>query len=198
MRARPILLAAVVVAAVLASGCSNDEDPSIAVESESTTSTTAAPDADAAAHNDADVTFVQMMIPHHEQAVEMAVMASERAGSPEVLELAARIEQAQQPEIDLMRGWLAEWGEEEGGADMDMGDMDMQDRMAELEAAGETEFDRRFLELMIEHHGGALEMAEQEVAEGSFEPAIELATQIVEAQQAEIDEMQSLLDGSQG
>lgn len=195
MRTRPIVFVAVALAAIVASGCSNDDDPSVAVESDSMASSTAA-DATAAGdeHNDADVTFAQVMIPHHERAVEMAVMASERAGSPEVLELAARIEQAQQPEIELMRGWLATWGDKDTG--MEMGDMNEQ--MTELEAAGDTEFDRMFLEMMIEHHSSAIEMAEQEVADGAYEPAIELAGQIIDAQQAEIELMQSLLDQSQG
>jgi uncharacterized protein (DUF305 family) len=61
-------------------------------------------------HNQADVMFAQMMIPHHEQAIEMTELASTRASNADVKALAAQIQAAQQPEINEMRGWLASWG----------------------------------------------------------------------------------------
>lgn len=156
-----------------------------------------------AGHNDADVTFAQEMIPHHQQAIEMAALADTRAESQEVKDLAADIEAAQDPEIETMTGWLESWGEdvpEEGMSGMDHGDMsseDMpgmmsEDEMTDLEGAG-AEFDQMFLTMMIEHHEGAIEMAQTEQADGEFPDAIELAENIETAQTAEVQTMQDLL-----
>lgn len=150
--------------------------------------------------NDADVTFAQGMIVHHEGALEMAQMADGRAQDPRVLDLADRIEAAQDPEIQTMTGWLEDWGqptsgEESGGMDMDggmdMGGMNMD--MSGLEAASGAEFDRMWLEMMTQHHRGAVDMADTEIADGQNADAIALAEQIVESQSAEIEEMGTLL-----
>lgn len=167
--------------------------------------TTSAPTAGggvtAAAHNGADATFAQMMIIHHEGAVEMADLAEQTAATAVVRSLASRIKSAQGPEIEQMRGWLEEWGEpapEDSGmagmdhGGMDMGGLDQQAAMDELGKLTGTEFDRRFLELMILHHEGAITMAEAEIADGQNEAAIGLAQAIVSAQQKEIAEMQGL------
>lgn len=154
---------------------------------------------DSAEHNDADVTFAQSMIPHHEQAVEMAVLAATRAASDEVKDLASRIEAAQQPEIDTMRSWLEAWGEDlEGGMEgmegmSEMDGMTSEDDMSRLESADGAEFDRMFLEMMKEHHEGAIEMAQTELDEGSYPPALEVAQEIIDAQTAEIEEIDGLL-----
>lgn len=157
----------------------------------------------AAEFNDADVTFVQGMIPHHEQAIEMAQLADSRAESQDVKELASRIEAAQGPEIETMRGWLEEWDQPESAGD-DMGGMDhggsdmsggMSDEdMAALEAAQGAEFDEMFLTMMVEHHQGAIEMAQTEVDEGENADAIALAEKIISDQEAEIEEMDGLLE----
>lgn len=147
--------------------------------------------------NDADVAFAQGMIPHHRQAVEMAELADTRAESPEVIDLAGRIEGAQEPEIQQMQGWLEEWGQDEGSSDMEQGSMDgmmSDDEMTSLEDAAGAEFDEMFLTMMIQHHEGAVEMAETELDEGQDPEARELAQTITDAQQAEIGEMQGLLD----
>ena len=156
--------------------------------------------------NQADITFAQQMIPHHEQAIEMAEMAQGRASSDEVLELAKTIEAAQGPEIDTMQSWLETWGEEVPSGDMggmDHGDMgsdsgDMagmmdEDEMNALMAASGPDWDRMFLEMMIEHHEGAIEMAEVEVDQGENPDAVALAEKIISDQQAEITQMQQLL-----
>lgn len=164
-------------------------------------------DSGAAEYNDADVTFAQEMIPHHRQAIEMAALAGDRAGDAEVRRLAADIEAAQQPEIATMTGWLESWGEEvpEDGmdhADMGhgsedaMGGMMSAEEMAELEQARGAEFDRLFLQMMVAHHEGALEMARTEQAEGENPDALKLAEKIEADQQAEIAEMQQLLESS--
>lgn len=157
-----------------------------------------------AAHNDADVTFAQEMIPHHQQAVEMAALAESRAADPEVRELAAAIEAAQEPEIETMTGWLEAWDEEVPAGSMDHGDrghgseampgMMSAEEMADLEQPEGTEFDRLFLEMMVEHHSGALEMARTEQAEGEHPEALALAEKIEADQKAEIATMQQLLE----
>ncbi|MFC3995015.1 DUF305 domain-containing protein [Nocardiopsis sediminis] len=157
-------------------------------------SPSASPEASAEA-NSADVMFAQMMIPHHEQAVEMSQLAETRAGD-DVLDLAQRIEAAQGPEIERLTGMLETWGEPtepEGGMDHGMDGMMNDDQMAELEAADGEAFDTLYLELMIEHHEGAVEMAQTELEDGSYPEATEMAQEIVDAQEAEIEEMRGLL-----
>lgn len=156
--------------------------------------------------NQADVEFAQQMIPHHRQAVEMAELAEQRAGSAEVEELAAAIAAAQGPEIETMSGWLSAWGEEvpEETSGMDHGDSAMEEMpgmmsdedIAQLEAANGAPFDQAFLTKMIEHHEGAVEMAETEQAEGKNTDAITLAGKIRADQTAEIQTMQDLLQQS--
>lgn len=147
--------------------------------------------------NDADAAFAAMMIPHHEQAVEMSEMLLAKDDVPaDVTDLAQRIMDAQAPEIDTMSTWLDEWGvdafEHEG---MDHGDDGMMsdDEMAELDDATGADASRIYLEQMIEHHEGAITMAEDEVADGQNPDAVDLAQTIVDTQQAEIEEMQQLL-----
>lgn len=145
--------------------------------------------------NDADVMFAQMMIPHHEQAIEMAELAEAQSTNPEVLALAADIKAAQQPEIDQLTGWLKDWGKPTS-SDMgghDMGGMMSPEQMAELEAATGEQFDQLWLQMMIEHHQGAIDMAKSEIADGKNPDAIEMAKTIEQTQQAEIDTMTDLL-----
>ncbi len=156
----------------------------------------------AASSSSADVAFAQGMIPHHEQAVAMARLADDRAGA-RVRDLAARIEAAQGPEIGRLRGFLADWGaapaaDHHGGhGDMagmaGMAGMMSDEQMAALGRASGAAFDRSFLQMMIAHHEGAVTMARAELDAGVDPRARELAQQIVDAQQAEIAEMRTLL-----
>lgn len=154
--------------------------------------------ADAPASNDADVEFLQGMIPHHEQAVDMAGMAVEQAESEQVKELASRIQDAQGPEIEQMRQMLRSIGADETSMDHDRdsmgGGMMSEEEMVEMSEAQGAEFDTMFLEMMIRHHEGAVEMAEKELAEGELAEAKALAQKIIDAQEAEIEEMQGLLE----
>ena len=205
MRKRMMWVGSLAIAGgVVLGACGGDEDPSVVGDDTETSSSSSEAEADstdtseaAATFNDADVTFAQSMIIHHEQAIEMARLASTRAESQDVLDLAARIEGAQQPEIDLMTEWLEAWGEEPA-ADMGMDGMDMggmsEQQMTDLEATTGAQFDRMFLEMMIEHHQGAIEMANTETAEGENPEALELAAKIVADQTAEIEEMQAMLE----
>lgn len=152
--------------------------------------------------NMADLMFVQMMVPHHEQAVEMsAVVLAADGVSAEVRDLATQIREAQQPEIEQMEGWLDAWGNDMNRGMEGMGDAEgmssdgMLDgaEMQALQEASGPEVQELFLEGMIEHHQGAIDMAEQEIEEGAYPPALELAERIIDTQQAEIDHMEDLL-----
>ena len=155
---------------------------------------TSAPDA-STDHNSADVTFAQMMIPHHAQAVEMSQMVLMKQDIPaEVMALATKIKAAQGPEIDTMTGWLKSWNEPAqmpSGHSMEgmMGEEDMK----KLEAAQGTEAAKLFLSQMIAHHEGAVKMAQAESTAGKSADAVNLSKAIVTAQEAEIKEMQGLL-----
>ena len=155
-------------------------------------SASASPAADV---NNADMQFTMMMIPHHEQAVEMADMILAKDGIDErVLTLAEQIKAAQGPEIDLMESWLDEWGTPMGDMDgMDHGGMMSDTDMQALEDATGAEASRLFLEQMIAHHQGAIEMAETELANGKNADALALAQAVVDTQSAEIETMQDLL-----
>lgn len=157
-----------------------------------------------ASFNDADVTFAQMMIPHHEQALEMAQLADGRASDAEIKDIVAKVEKAQDPEIKTMKGWLGSWkqptamesmpGMDHGGGDQG-GDGMMSDKdMKELKAMKGTEFDKMFAQMMIDHHKGAIAMAEDERKNGKNADAVQMAGAIVKGQSAEVKQLQSVLD----
>jgi len=153
-----------------------------------------------------------MMVPHHEQAVTMSDLALDpaRGASSEVRALAEQIGSAQHDEIAQMQDWLEEWGadggsghaghesghgsEHGGGGDHAQMDGMLSDgQLAELEAATGPAFDALWLTSMIEHHEGAVTMAETVVADGKDPDVRELAEQIVDVQRDEIAQMQALL-----
>lgn len=137
--------------------------------------------------------FAQMMVPHHEQAIEMSELAPTRTDTPEVLAIAEKIKAGQEPEILLMEAWLpADHGH--GGHDghTGMDGMLTEDELAALEAASGAEFDKLFLEGMIRHHEGAIDMLS--LLDGSEDAdAIALAEQIERVQLEEIAQMKALL-----
>jgi uncharacterized protein (DUF305 family) len=151
-------------------------------------------------HNDADVMFASMMIPHHQQAIEMSDMVLAKDGiDAAVIDLAQQIKDAQAPEIAQMKGWLVGWGANpspSGMSDMDNGgdgtmsqaDMDALDQATGSDAA------RLFLTGMVKHHQGAITMAQEEVANGENPEAKKLAGSIITSQQAEIEKMNTLLE----
>ncbi|MFF6874414.1 DUF305 domain-containing protein [Streptomyces sp. NPDC012474] len=202
---RAALAVAAGAAAVVLAACGGDgADPAAGHGDAGSHGPTGTPSA-TGAHNPQDVTFAQGMIPHHRQALEMARLAGDRASSGAVKDLAGRIEKAQDPEIRTMTGWLKTWGEDvprAAGGGMDhsaaghsgmpgmMGDEDM----AALAKLTGRAFDRQFLTLMVEHHEGAVEMARTEQSKGGYGPAKAMAGDIVTAQQAEIREMNGMLD----
>jgi uncharacterized protein (DUF305 family) len=204
MRKTPATAALVVVLAVTLTACGDDGGS----DTPSTTTEVSATE-----HNDADVAFATDMIQHHAQALSMVDMTMSRDLDPETQALADDIRAAQAPEIESMADWLQEWGEDipetvrdhanaghdgehmDGGemSDSEMPGMMSAEDMKALGDAADAEFQDMWLEMMIEHHEGAVQMAETEIADGRFRPAVELAADIVESQTAEIEKMQALL-----
>lgn len=190
------LAAAALALAGCADGSGSQSMPGMDHGSSSSPSSSSTVTAD---FNDADVMFAQMMIPHHQQAVEMADMILNKEGiDPGVLTLASDIKAAQQPEIDQLQSWLDEWGADMPDMDsmegMDHGGgMMSEDDMQSLKQATGTDAARLFLQQMIEHHRGAIDMALEEATNGQNSDAVALANTIIEAQTSEIATMEELL-----
>lgn len=155
---------------------------------------------DEASFNADDVMFAQMMIPHHEQALEMSAIALDETvgASEDVRRLATTISAAQDPEVAQMTALLTSWGESVvSDHGMDHGMADGMLSAEDLGALGEltgAAFDRAWLVAMTAHHEGAITMAEVVLASGSDPEIRALATAIVDAQKAEIAEMRTLMD----
>jgi uncharacterized protein (DUF305 family) len=161
--------------------------------------------------NHADVAFATAMIPHHAQAVQMANLAADRPLPAALRTLVDGVHTAQVGEVETMVTWLTDWGQEIPETSMDhvnaghdmasMGDPDeggmpgmmSAEEMVELEAATDAEFPDLWMTMMVEHHEGAIAMAETEQEDGHFPAALDLADAVIEAQQAEIAAMESLL-----
>jgi uncharacterized protein (DUF305 family) len=155
--------------------------------------------ASAGAFNDADVMFAQMMLPHHQQAVEMSDDVLGKAGvASRVTALAQRIKAAQQPEITQLTSWLGTWGKAVPSSSASMSGMGEDGMMssgdmAKLKAADGPTASKLFLSQMIAHHEGAVAMAKTETSSGSDAKAVAMAKSIVDSQTAEITEMKALL-----
>jgi uncharacterized protein (DUF305 family) len=195
-------LVAAVAAAVTISGALGGCGTTTAPSSSSPSSSSAV----GQTHNQADIAFAQDMIRHHAQAIAMSKMAAQQAGSPQVKELAARIQVEQQPEIDQLSGLLRAWNAPvppmAGMGQGNMGSMGgampgmmTSGEMQQLGQATGAAFDRMFLQMMISHHQGAVMMAKTELNNGQNPDARQLAQRIIDAQQHEITEMRTLLGG---
>jgi uncharacterized protein (DUF305 family) len=157
--------------------------------------------------NEADVAFMQMMVPHHAQAIEMAELAERHAGSTRVRRLAGRIRAAQGPEILMMAAWLeerdmavpsaaedpSEWDHSRHGHH-GMSGMLTEAQMEELGRARGAAFDRLFLEGMIQHHRGAIDMADDVAVDGIDIMVGEVAADVALTQTAEVGRMREMLD----
>ncbi|MCF8560542.1 DUF305 domain-containing protein [Micrococcus yunnanensis] len=170
-----------------------------------TSSATGSAEEVSAEHNDADVMFAQMMIPHHQQAVEMSEMLLAKDDVPaEVAAFAQKVIDAQGPEIERMNAMLTAWGQDpvdtdgmDGMEGMDHGGMSgmmSEEDMTALDQAQGTEAARLYLEQMTAHHKGAVDMAKDEAKDGQNPQAVQLAEQVIADQEAEITEMQQMLD----
>lgn len=185
--------------ALSVAACGNDDTSS------------ASPEVSATEHNDADVSFASDMLQHHAQALSMVDLTLGRRLDPEVTELAEQIRSAQAPEIETFTDWLTDWDEEVpetmrdhansdgdpgdsmAGMDTDMPGMMSAEDMTALADASDDEFQTMWLEMMVQHHQGALEMAAVETDDGQYEPAVNLAQDIIESQTAEIETMEGLI-----
>lgn len=182
-----VLTAAITLSACTANGMGgmNDDESSSSSEENSTP------------FNDSDVAFAMMMVPHHEQAVEMVDMILSKDGiDAKVIDIATRIKAAQEPEIIELSDWLDAWGSPMGSMSgmSGMGDGMMSgDDMDRLDAATGVGASRLFLEQMTTHHEGAIVMAETEIEDGENPAAISLAEDIASSQKAEISEMADIL-----
>ena len=148
--------------------------------------------------NEADIMFATMMIEHHKQAIEMSDTLLAKDGIDErVVTLAEDIKAAQEPEIQQMQGWLSDWGAESNSSDMGGmdhgGGMMSEEDMQALESAEGNEAARLFLEQMMEHHRGAIDMGKDELNDGQNSDAVTLAQSIIDTQTAEITTMEDLL-----
>ncbi|WP_027661308.1 DUF305 domain-containing protein [Salinispora fenicalii] len=148
------------------------------------------------AHNSLDTWYVQMMIPHHEQALEMSELVPGRAADPQVVALAERIRASQAPEIELLRAWLKARNlpVEVPGHDHDaMRGMQSPEAMRRLAESRGAEFDRLFVEMMSDHHAGAVEMSIDLLKVGAEPILLEFANSVAVEQNVEIGRMRELL-----
>ncbi|MDP9028733.1 MAG: DUF305 domain-containing protein [Actinomycetota bacterium] len=193
MKLRTLALAssALVIALALA-GCSSSQN-GMGMGSDSGRSSTPS---SASSFNDPDIAFATQMIPHHEQAVEMADLILAKTGvDSRVTDLAKKIKAAQEPEIVIMTDWLTSWGQPSPMPmdGMTMNGMMSQDDMDALKNGSGLDSSKLFLQQMIQHHQGALDMAKEELTTGKNAEALALAKRIVTNQTDEIATMKSLL-----
>ena len=160
-----------------------------------------------AMHNQADVDWATGMVPHHGQAVAMAELALTKATNPTVKQLATEIKAAQDPEIKTMSGFLQGWGQPvpatAGGHDMgavgstaggsNMAGMMTDQQMSQLGSASGAGFDRMWVQMMLEHHRGAVAESKTQLSGGSSTEAKQLAQTIIDGQTKEITTMTALL-----
>ncbi|GAB0102155.1 DUF305 domain-containing protein [Nocardia sp. JMUB6875] len=196
-RIKLALIAATSATALLAAGCSSSDDGSMPGMDHGKSSTSAQP-ATRTDFNNADITFLDMMYPHHAQAVEMAKLVPSRSQNQRLITLATAVEQAQAPEMQQITTLLASFGKPAPmtGMNHDMPGMMTKDQMSKLESLSGTDFDKQWMQMMIEHHKGAIDMANTELKQGTNADAKALAQSIVTAQQQEIDQMNGMLGQS--
>lgn len=162
----------------------------------------------ASAHNAVDVAFAQQMIPHHRQAITMAGLAPARTANTKVRDLASQIATDQNREIATLNSWLQTWHapstENDASGGSAMGGMDRaamvgmmsNQQMSQLVKSSGPAFDRLFIQLMIAHDQGAVQMATTELSAGRNPDAMHLATSIQRNQNAQIATMRQLLANS--
>ncbi|OXM47751.1 DUF305 domain-containing protein [Amycolatopsis thailandensis] len=161
------------------------------------TATGAAPAASTSGANQADVTFSQQMVPHHQQSIQVANLASERSASEYVKATAAKIVKAESAEVQTMTGWLQAWNAAvlpaAGHAGHAMPGMITEGQVASLQNLTGAEFDKTWLPLMAEHLRNGVAMAKTVLSSGEHAETKALAQEIVENQTAAIDEITAQL-----
>ena len=199
MRRRLLTMGVAALAMLTTLTACNRDSSHEATHSGSTSSSVSSPAA-AQQHNQADVTFAQHMIPHHQQAIEMSDTVLAKQGiDARVIDTANRIKAAQGPEIQQMQSWLSQWGVPTmpmtpgSMAGHDVSGMMSEQDMNDLKSADGVEASKLFLTQMIAHHQGAITMGTDEIKNGQYPPAVSMAQSIVTGQQREITEMQGIL-----
>jgi uncharacterized protein (DUF305 family) len=201
MSRRAAAALAAVLAALVLSSCSDSPGSSAAAPTEQQLGGEPAITGQPAGYNADDVAFATNMIPHHQQAVDLAALAPDRSSNPRLVALANQISAAQQPEINVMKVFLVQWNENPDtnsghtGHGSTMQGMVDPATMTKLQSLDGAEFDTLWLQSMISHHQGAIEMAKAEIANGDNVDAKSLADNIVTTQQAEIGQMKQMLGG---
>jgi uncharacterized protein (DUF305 family) len=157
-----------------------------------------------AGHNADDIAFATAMIPHHQQAIELSKLVPDRTTDSELAALASRIPTEQQSEINILNVFLVQWnensdagtfsGDEHAAHGQAMPGMVDEPTMTKLKSLSGAEFDRLWLQSMISHHQGAVEMAKAEVANGNNVDAVAMARTMVAMQEAEIGQMKKMLE----
>ncbi|AQX81042.1 DUF305 domain-containing protein [Plantibacter flavus] len=196
MKIRRASIAALALTALLAlTSCGGNTAPGDGMEGMDHGGRSSAPATNAAV-NDADLMFANMMKEHHAQAIEMSdVLLGKEGVDQRVVSLAEQIKDDQMPEIEMMDRWLEDWGADTSDMDnMDHGGGTMSEaEMQALEDASGANASRLFLEQMIQHHEGAVDMAQDEVDNGQNSAAIALAKTVIGAQTEEIATMKDIL-----
>lgn len=150
--------------------------------------------ADTEAHNNADVWFVRHMIPHHQQAIEMSGLVLGKQGvDPRVTDLAGTIEATREPQIERMQSWLDRWGVTHAPADRSTLSPLTDRELRVLSEAQGADASRLFLTQMIAHDEGAISLAQTEIEEGRYPPAVTMARSIAGTWQQEVDTMKGIL-----
>lgn len=191
---RPLLAkaAAIVLALPLLAACTTNSQPNDAAKTTPAGSASTEQTQDEFSHE--DIMFAEMMIPHHEQAIEMSDLALKNSANERVKLIATKIKAAQGPEIEKMQGWITTsgMGGMHGSGSHSMSGMLSDSQMAALRQAKGPAFDRLFLAGMIEHHQGAIDMAQSATGSSNAEVA-DLANWIISTQYNEIQEMEAVL-----
>ena len=185
------VLATAAAAGLLLTGCGNKTSPNPAPPPPAARSAPAT--SPQQQHNQADVVFLQNMVLHHTQAITMSQIARNQASAAQVKDLAARIETEQSPQIQQMNSLLSEWGVP---APATTGGTGTTNAVGHGQLPGTVSgagFDRAFLEMMIVHHQDAVNISQIELAQASNPATRNLAQQIISVDQAQINEMQTLL-----
>lgn len=201
MKNRSLYVSALALSTLLSlAACADNSAPAPAASSDSAhahAQESSEASADSAAANEADMNFAAGMKAHHEQALEMSEYILDKDNvDPQVRELAEKIKAAQAPEIKQMNTWLQQWGMSEGMDHESMGHSDAMisdQEITALKEADGTKGAKLFLEQMIKHHEGALDMAKTEIADGSNPSVIKMSEDIVASQAKEIEQMKEML-----
>jgi len=196
---RPVVLGGVVLAAALTLSACGASTSTTTPKAQAGASASYGPAA-SGPHNPADITFAGDMVPHHTEAVQMASMALQQGSNAQVKRLATAIKGGQDPEINIMDGWLAGWGAPVPaagsmtgmGGNASMPGMMTGAENQQLSSASGAAFDRLWVTLMTKHHKGALTMARTELRAGQNTDAKNLAMKIIGEQTKEIATMAAL------